>query len=129
MPLHLDHIAIHARDIAASVRFYGELLGLPEAVNPMGSGPFRWFALGARRQPPSRPRQHRPAPRPPDHDAHRAPHRGFRRHGAAAEAAGVTFGELPNRPGQITTRPDGVRQCFIQDPDNYWVEINDARPR
>ena len=37
MPLHLDHIAIHARDIAAGVRFYGELLGLPEAVNPMGA--------------------------------------------------------------------------------------------
>jgi catechol 2,3-dioxygenase-like lactoylglutathione lyase family enzyme len=44
--LHFDHIAIYACDIAASVRFYGELLGLPEAVNPMG-GTFRWFALTA----------------------------------------------------------------------------------
>lgn len=26
----------------------------------------------------------------------------------------------------IQKRPDGVRQTFIQDPDGYWVEINDA---
>lgn len=26
----------------------------------------------------------------------------------------------------IQTRPDGVRQTFIQDPDGYWIEINDA---
>ncbi|MFH4967276.1 VOC family protein [Gaetbulibacter sp. M240] len=27
--------------------------------------------------------------------------------------------------GFIQTRPDGVRQTFIQDPDGYWIEIND----
>ena len=26
----------------------------------------------------------------------------------------------------IQERPDGVRQTFIQDPDGYWIEINDA---
>ena len=26
----------------------------------------------------------------------------------------------------IQLRPDGVRQTFIQDPDGYWIEINDA---
>lgn len=25
----------------------------------------------------------------------------------------------------IQRRPDGVRQTFIQDPDGYWIEIND----
>ena len=23
-------------------------------------------------------------------------------------------------------RSDGVRQIFIQDPDGYWIEVNDA---
>ena len=27
----------------------------------------------------------------------------------------------------IQKRPDGVRQTFIQDPDGYWIEINDAK--
>ena len=25
----------------------------------------------------------------------------------------------------IQKRPDGIRQTFIQDPDGYWIEIND----
>jgi lactoylglutathione lyase len=26
-----------------------------------------------------------------------------------------------------TTRVDGVQQIWLQDPDGYWVEINDAK--
>ena len=28
--------------------------------------------------------------------------------------------------GEVFKRPDGVSQTFIQDPDGYWIEINDA---
>ena len=27
----------------------------------------------------------------------------------------------------LTTRTDGVKQVWLQDPDGYWIEINDAR--
>ena len=30
--------------MAASVRFYAEVLGLAEVENPMGKGPIRWFS-------------------------------------------------------------------------------------
>jgi lactoylglutathione lyase len=36
---------------------------------------------------------------------------------------------MPGRPGKVTTRADGVRQCFVRDPDGHFIEINDARPR
>ena len=129
MSLHLDHIAIHARDIAQSVRFYGELLGLPEAVNPMGSGTFRWFAIGPGVNLHLAPGNTDPLPARPitTHIALAA--EDFDRLVRRLEQAGVPFGELPNRPGRITTRPDGVLQCFVQDPDNYWIEITNARPR
>ena len=26
---------------------------------------------------------------------------------------------------KVFTRPDGVRQTFFQDPDGYWLEVND----
>ena len=26
-----------------------------------------------------------------------------------------------------TTRVDGVSQIYLQDPDNYWVEVNDEK--
>jgi lactoylglutathione lyase len=27
----------------------------------------------------------------------------------------------------VTTRVDGVKQLWLQDPDGYWIEINDAK--
>ncbi len=130
MSFHLDHQAIHVRDMDASVQFYSEILGLPEVDNPMGKGPIRWFALG------------------PGVNLHLVPgntapqaERGIGTHLALAAAdfdgmvarltaAGVAFGAMPGRPpDKVTTRPDGIRQCFVADPDGFWIEINDAPPR
>jgi catechol 2,3-dioxygenase-like lactoylglutathione lyase family enzyme len=129
MPFRIDHQAIHVRDMAASVRFYADVLGLAEVENPMGKGPIRWFALA------------------PGANLHLVPgnaggktERGIGTHLALAAddfdamvarltEAGIAFGEMPNRPGKVTSRPDGVRQCFVQDPDGFWIEINDAKPR
>jgi len=129
MPLRLDHIAIHVRDIDASARFYGEVLGLEEVADPMGPGPFRWFALapgialhlvGGNAQP-------LPADEIKSHIALSAAD--FDATLARLEAANVPFGAMPGRPGRVTTRADGVRQCFVRDPDGHFVEINDARRR
>ena len=129
-PFRIDHQAIHVRDLDASVRFYHEILGLPEVENPMGNRPIRWFALtdttnlhlvGGNAAPPGE--------------------RGIGTHLALAAgdfdacverlmAADVTFGAMPGRPpGKVTERPDGVRQCFVRDPDGFWIEINDAKAR
>ena len=46
---------------------------------------------------------------------------------AHLKAHGVTYSNLGGgQPYFIQKRPDGVRQTFIQDPDGYWIEINDA---
>ena len=29
----------------------------------------------------------------------------------------------------ITVRPDGIQQVYLQDPDGYWIEINDAQEK
>jgi lactoylglutathione lyase len=26
-----------------------------------------------------------------------------------------------------TSRPDGVKQVYLQDPDGYWIEVNDDK--
>ncbi|WP_224488625.1 VOC family protein [Robertkochia flava] len=43
------------------------------------------------------------------------------------KAKGVQYGGLgaDGEPWLVQTRPDGVRQTFLQDPDGYWVELND----
>jgi len=39
----------------------------------------------------------------------------------------VPFSDWQGASGKITTRVDGVKQIYFQDPDGYWIEINDAK--
>ena len=37
----------------------------------------------------------------------------------------VAFENLEGEKGTTNTRPDGIRQIYLQDPNGYWIEIND----
>jgi lactoylglutathione lyase len=39
----------------------------------------------------------------------------------------VTYSNWKGVVGQVEHRVDGVSQVYIQDPDGYWIEINDAK--
>jgi lactoylglutathione lyase len=39
----------------------------------------------------------------------------------------VTYYNSKAEPGIITTRVDGVKQIWVNDPDGYWIEVNDAK--
>ena len=39
--------------------------------------------------------------------------------------AGIGFEDVAGKKNAITTRIDGVHQVWLQDPDGYWLEIND----
>ena len=28
---------------------------------------------------------------------------------------------------KVQTRADGVKQIYMQDPDGFWIEVNDAK--
>ena len=36
-----------------------------------------------------------------------------------------SFEDVAGNKNKITTRVDGVHQIWLQDPDGYWIEIND----
>jgi lactoylglutathione lyase len=40
------------------------------------------------------------------------------------ESAGVAFRNFLGN-GRINIRPDGIRQIYLQDPDGYWIEVNE----
>lgn len=45
---------------------------------------------------------------------------------AYLETNGIWYGSLGGEEKHhVTTRGDGVRQTFFQDPDGYWLEVND----
>ena len=43
---------------------------------------------------------------------------------AHLDNAGVRYGSWTSDEKRTTARPDGVEQVYLQDPDNFWVEVN-----
>lgn len=37
----------------------------------------------------------------------------------------IKYGDWSGKNQKFQTRIDGVRQIFFQDPDGYWIEVND----
>jgi lactoylglutathione lyase len=124
MAYRLDHIALLVRDLADSVKFLVDVLGLTEIDNPMGGTHIRWIEIGDGR------RIHLQAG-----DVTRV-HVEKQTHFALASTDfddvlerfrrdGVSFSDMKGTPGAVNTRPDGMRAIFVQDPNGYWFEIND----
>ena len=44
----------------------------------------------------------------------------------AISAAGIAYENWPGTSDTTNVRPDGVTQIYFQDPDGYWIEVNDA---
>jgi lactoylglutathione lyase len=36
----------------------------------------------------------------------------------------ITYSDWLGELNTVTTRADGIKQIYIQDPDGYWIEIN-----
>jgi lactoylglutathione lyase len=127
-PAVFDHQAIHVRDVPKSVRFYETVLGLTRIPDPFEDTVLAWLDLG-----------HGLAlhviggaayARQDDIHIHLAlsvPNiADFIRH---LDSLHVPFANSRSAARQVTTRRDGVKQIYLQDPDGYWIEVNDAPRR
>ncbi|HEX8669668.1 MAG TPA: VOC family protein [Allosphingosinicella sp.] len=121
--VRLDHLAIHAADVAASVEFYRDVFGLREIPSPV-SGP-RWLDAGpgvALHILPGR-----TAPVPDDRSVHLAlATSGLGPILERLRERGVAWQDFAGTPGAISHRPDGIDQIYLRDPDGYWIEVNDT---
>ena len=119
----IDHIALHVADASVSAAFYQRVLGLrpyPQKVSPtmrwLGSDTFQLHLISGRTKPV---------------DTATNTHFAFRVANLADELRildqnHVDWSNSDGAPHKITTRVDGVLQAYFQDPDGYWIEVNQA---
>lgn len=117
-PTHsqLNHVALHVADVARSVAFYEQIMGLRPLPRPAFDFPGAWFQLGADQE------LHLIGGRAQDVHSHsRGNHFALMVDDLDAweehlRARGVAYQARRDRP-------DGAQQVFLADPDGHHIEL------
>ncbi|QYA25268.1 VOC family protein [Gramella sp. MT6] len=119
-----DHDALQVKDLDTSAKFYGEVLGLEEIPNGGLPDHIRWFQLGDKVQIHLIESEYVP-------EINKGVHMSLSTNKLNELmdfliSENIDFENWPGEPNTTNTRPDGVKQIYLQDPDGYWIEINDG---
>ncbi|MDO6761818.1 VOC family protein [Tamlana sp. 2_MG-2023] len=120
----INHIALSVKDVNEAVDFYQRVLRLKEIKNTASGSKTRWLILGEGKQ------LHL-IPRP---DAEIKTNKAV--HFALAtsqldtliqhlETLKIEYSDWMDTPNKNYIRQDKIRQIYFQDPNGYWIEIND----
>ena len=121
----VNHAAVCVHDLKVSTAFYHTVLELQEVPNPFNDGIHSWFSIGPHLQLHVIQRDCAPIVNKNIHLCFSvASLSAFMGH---LEKLNVAFTNLKGDSKEPTARIDGVKQIYLQDPDGYWIEINDAR--
>jgi lactoylglutathione lyase len=121
-----DHIALYVKDLAKSAAFYENVMELKVIPEPFHDGKHVWLRTGAHSQlhlieGAAEITQH-------DINSHFAYSvknlADFTKH---LDALHVKYGNWKQDSTTPQLRPDGVKQVYLQDPDNIWIEVNDDK--
>ncbi len=122
----LNHIALYVTNLSKSTGFYQNIIGLDTIPEPFHDGKHTWFKVAEHSH--LHLIQGATGPSPLTKNSHLC----FSV--ASMESiintlkkAGVVYEDWAGKKGSITLRVDGVHQIYFQDPDGYWIEINDDR--
>lgn len=121
-----DHYSIIVKDSDKSAEFYGTILKLKETPHPTLAKGFRWFIINDNFQ------IHLIQKENPEYKKHKSVHlclatqslKDFTNH---LKENKIPFYDWPGNENEITLRADGVKQIYFQDPDGYWIEVNNAK--
>ncbi len=125
MGFSIDHYAINVTSLEKSVSFYQDIFGLIEIKNGTELDHIRWFRLGTSEElhiiqvdslDKKLPKGVHLALRTKDFE-------GFRK---SLLKKNIPYSDWPGKENKVSIRPDGVKQLYLQDPDGYWIEVNDA---
>lgn len=121
-----NHIALSVLDLKESASFYREVLQLDTLSEPFKIGKHVWLEIAPGFS------LHLVADATERKEHSRSTHICFSV--ASIDAFvdrlgkfGIVYYNVQNERGKVGTRVDGVKQLYIQDPDGYWLEVNDEK--
>jgi len=125
MPSYLfNHIALAVKDVNESVAFYQKVFQLEEIPNSASESKTRWLVFEDGNQLHLIPR--------PDSEIKiiKAVHFALATSEFDAavkrlEELQIPYSDWKGLTNKVYIRNDGIRQVYFQDPNGYWIEIND----
>lgn len=124
-PFLLNHIALSVKNVAISIAFYQKVLQLKEIENTASNSKTRWLSLSEGKQLHLIPRPNLKV------QTNKAVHfalatkdlDAFIKHLVHLE---IEYSDWTNTIKKDYVRKDGIQQFYFQDPDGYWIEVNNA---
>lgn len=123
---HFNHTTIYVTDLQKSANFYEHVMQLQKIAEPFHDNRHVWFKIGDHNQ------LHvvSGAKQVVAHDinihlAFSVPDiQSFMKH---LDALNVKYGNWAGDQKQIQMRPDNISQIYLQDPEGYWIEVNNDK--
>lgn len=121
----VNHIALSVKDVNESINFYQKVFQFKEIENTASNSKTRWLLLGENKQLHLIPRPNLEV------KINKAVHfalttsdlDSFVNHLIDLK---IDYSDWKGTPNKDYVRKDGIQQFYFQDPDGYWVEINNA---
>lgn len=125
MPTYsFNHIALSVKDVNESVEFYQKVLQLKEIKNTASESKTRWLSLNEGKQLHLIPRPNL------EIKINKALHFALCTSDldhiiTNLNELNIDFYDWVDIPNKVYIRKDGIKQIYFQDPNGYWIEIND----
>jgi lactoylglutathione lyase len=121
-----NHAALCAKDLSKTANFYSTVLQLEKIHHPFNDTLHVWFKIGNGLA------LHVIQGNCPQAAHNISIHLCFSVRDLTAfmkhlDALNVKYGGWNGEPKKVQLRPDGVHQIYFQDPDGFWIEVNDAK--
>ncbi len=119
-----NHMALSVKDVDEAVAFYQKVFQFEEIPNTASNSKTRWLAIGEGKQLHLIPRPNA------DIKTNKAVHFAL----ATADFTGfvtmlkdlkIKYSDWLGTINKDYVRKDGIQQVYFQDPNGYWIEVND----